>query len=105
MSDAELKPCSKYRKKPVAVEAMRFTHEEKNRVYRWASEIQQNIQPTEVNDAPALIIPTLEEDMICGIGDWLIKEPYAPEDRDSKLQYIAMSNAWSALNTLLKEKK
>lgn len=67
----------KYRKKPIEIEAVQFTNDNKDLVYMWASEIQQNIYPTfNENNQPILKIPTLEGDMICSIGDYLIKEPF-----------------------------
>lgn len=64
---------AKYRKKPVIVEAMHFTNETKEEVYHWAHEQQLNIQPSYENGIPCLIIPTLEGEMICVLGDYLIK--------------------------------
>lgn len=76
----------KYRKKPVVIEAMQFTNESKDRVFRWAGEIQQNIQPAFTDNGdntrePILIIPTLEGEMICSIDDYLIKEPFPTDWR------------------------
>lgn len=64
----------KYRKKPVIIEAMQFTDEMKDRVYRWASSQQMNIHTDwDENHKPCLIIPTLEGEMRCSLGDYLIK--------------------------------
>jgi len=72
----------KYRKKPVTIEAMKFTNESKERVFRWAVAIQYNIEPsTDKNDKPILLIPTLEGEMECSIGDYLIKEPFPTDWR------------------------
>lgn len=71
----------KYRKKPVEVEAMQFTDESKERVYRWASSLQMNVEPVLRDNKPALLIPTLEGEMICSIGDYVIKEPYPTDWR------------------------
>ena len=72
----------KYIKKPVEVEAERFTEKSKNAVYNWCRHVQQNIQPSEDSDGkPILIVPTLEGDMICSIGDYLIKEPFPTDWR------------------------
>ena len=72
----------KYRKKPVEIEAMVFNEDTKSDVYNWCRTIQQNIQPSIGNDkAPILIVPTLEGDMICSIGDYLIKEPFPTDWR------------------------
>jgi len=69
-----------FRKKPVVIEAMQFTEESKSSVYRWAQE-QMNIEPSFRDDKPVLVIPTLEGDMICAFGDWLIKEPFPTDWR------------------------
>lgn len=72
----------KYRKKPIEVEAWQFTNENKDRVYRTVQEIQMNIEPSiDVNGNPILIVPTLEGEMICAIGDYLIKEPFPTDWR------------------------
>lgn len=72
----------KYKKKPIIVEAMLFNEDTKNDVYNWCRNIQQNIQPsTNSEDKPILIVPTLEGDMICSIGDYLIKEPFPTDWR------------------------
>ncbi|SQC85462.1 Uncharacterised protein [Clostridium perfringens] len=39
-------------------------------VYHWANEQQFNIQPSYENGVPCLIIPTLEGEMICSLGDY-----------------------------------
>jgi len=72
----------KYRKKPVAIEARQFTEESKDKVYNWASEIQQNIQPSwDKEGKPCLLIPTLEGEIICSFGDYLIVEPFPTDWR------------------------
>jgi len=72
----------KYIKKPVVIEAMQFTMDDKDRVRSWCSEIQSNIQPSfDENKKPTLLIPTLEGEMICSIGDYLIKEPFPTDWR------------------------
>jgi hypothetical protein len=63
----------KYRKKPVVIEAMQFTQENKDRVYSWASSIQMNIEPVFRDGKPALLIPTLEGEMIASLGNYIIK--------------------------------
>ncbi|MCX0396936.1 hypothetical protein LI014_06065 [Clostridium perfringens] len=68
------KMINKYRKKPIEIEAMHFTNKTKDMVYHWANEQQFNIQPSyDKNGEPCLIIPTLEGEMICSLGDYLIK--------------------------------
>lgn len=65
---------SKYRKKPVVIEAMLFTDETKEDVRIWCTNLQYNISPSYNNEnKPCLIIPTLEGDMICNFGYYLIK--------------------------------
>lgn len=72
----------KYRKKPVVIEAVQFTDENKDAVFRWASSIQMNIAPSfDGENNPILIIPTLDGEMICSIGDYLIKEPFPTDWR------------------------
>lgn len=71
-----------FRKKPVEIEAVQFTDENKNQVYHWASEIQMNISHSwDKANKPCLIIPTLEGEMICSLGDYLIKEPFPTDCR------------------------
>jgi hypothetical protein len=66
----------KYRKIPVIIEAMLFNDSTKNQVYSWAKEVQMSIEPSFREGKPVLVVPTLEGDMICSIGDYLIKEPF-----------------------------
>ncbi|MFA7708150.1 MAG: hypothetical protein WCX73_04320 [Candidatus Pacearchaeota archaeon] len=64
----------KYRKKPVVIEAIQFTDETKDRVYSTVREIQQNVSPSfDKHNRPILLIPTLEGEMMCSLGDWIIK--------------------------------
>ena len=61
----------KFRKKPVVVEAMQFTEENKNRVFNW---VTCNKHPRfDDHGAPTLAIGTLEGDMTAKLGDWIIK--------------------------------
>lgn len=71
----------KYRKKSVVIEAIQFTNENKNKVFFWASKIQMNIYPSLENENPCIKIPTIEGEMICSIGDYLIKEPFPTDWR------------------------
>ena len=71
----------KFRKKPVEIEAIQFTDENKDRVYSWAKDIQQNVQHSWEGDKPCLLIPTLEGEMTCSLGDYLIKEPFPTDWR------------------------
>lgn len=62
---------SKFRKKPVVIEAMQFTDESKNQVFNW---ITCTRYPSwDANGDPTLTIQTLEGDMIASLGDWVIK--------------------------------
>lgn len=72
----------KYKKKPVVIEAVQFTEDNKDQVYNWASSIQENVYPT-IDDlgGPAILIPTLEGEMELSIGDYLIKEPFPTDWR------------------------
>lgn len=64
----------KYRKKPVVIEAMQFTQETKQKVYSWASSQQMNIHASwDDSGEPCLIVPTLEGEMTCSLGDYLIQ--------------------------------
>jgi len=72
----------KYIKKPAIIEAKQFTNESKEKVYHWASEIQQNIQVSwDKEDKPCLLVPTLEGEMVCSLGDYLIVEPFPTDWR------------------------
>jgi hypothetical protein len=67
---------AQYRKKPVVIEALQFTEETKNQVYYWAKEKQQNVYHAwseGEKPAPILMIPTLEGEMTCSIGDFVIQ--------------------------------
>ena len=61
----------KYRKKPVVIEAMQFTEENKNRVFNW---ISCNRYPDwDLQNRPTIRIETLEGEIIASLGDWIIK--------------------------------
>lgn len=61
----------RYRKKPVVIEAMQFTKETWNRVFRF---VTCNCYPTfDVAGNPTLTIQTLEGNMTAVEGDWIIK--------------------------------
>lgn len=73
---------TKYRKKPIEVEAMLFTEDNKDIVFNWVKEFQFNIYPSfDTNGKPMLIVPTLDGDMVCSIGDYMIKEPFPTDWR------------------------
>lgn len=72
----------RYRKKPVVIEAMQFTEKTKNQVYSWATSLQMNITAGyDAGGNPILKIPTLEGEMICSLGDYLIQEPFPTDWR------------------------
>lgn len=72
----------KFRKKPVVIEAQIFTDENKDRVYTWAKSIQGNVyHGWDKEGKPILIIPTLEGEMECSLGDYLIVEPFPTDWR------------------------
>lgn len=63
----------KFRKLPVIVDAVQLTNQNKEMVYHELREIQMNIQPVFRDAKPALLIPTLEGEMVASLGDWIIK--------------------------------
>jgi hypothetical protein len=71
----------KFRKKPVTVEAVQFTDKNKDMVYHWAFQIQGNVYHSWKDENPILLIPTLEGEMVCELGDWLIVEPFPTDWR------------------------
>lgn len=60
----------KYRKKPVVIEALRFTNETKNQVHSW---ITCSTCPDFIDGEPVLKIQTLEGVMTAKLGDYIIK--------------------------------
>lgn len=63
----------KFRKKPVEVEAIQFTHETKNRVF---NELAGRRSPDFENGDPILKIETIHgETAVVRVGDWIVKEP------------------------------
>jgi hypothetical protein len=61
---------AKFRKKPIVIEAERFTNETKDRVFNWVS---CNRYADFIDGDPVLIIQTLEGDMTVRPGDWVIR--------------------------------
>lgn len=62
---------SKFRKRPVVIEAMQFTSESRNQCFRF---VTCNCAPTfDVSHNPTLTIQTLEGNMTAVDGDWIIK--------------------------------
>lgn len=71
-----------YRKVAVTVKAVQFTSDNKDLVYNWAKSIQANVfHDWDDNKQPILKIPTLEGEMECSIGDYLIIEPFPTDWR------------------------
>lgn len=69
-------------KRPLEIDAVQFTNENKNQVYNWARSIQGNVyHGSDEKGQPILRIPTLEGEMICSLGDYLIVEPYPTDWR------------------------
>jgi hypothetical protein len=58
----------KYRKKPVVIEAVQFTGKNDAEVMAFCP-----IARDPVDKKPNLIIPTLEGEHLCSVGDWVIK--------------------------------
>lgn len=72
----------KFRKKPIEIEAVHFTNQNKDMVYNWAKSIQGNVlHDWNENKQPILKIPTMEGEMECSIGDYLIVEPFPTDWR------------------------
>lgn len=68
---------AKFEKIPVVVEAWHFTDTTKDRVLNQCREVQSNVTHAwDENDLPCLRIPTLEGEMTCSLGDWVIVEPF-----------------------------
>lgn len=73
---------TRFRKNPVEIEAIQFNEANKDMVYVWASHIQMNVYPAfDSDNKPVLRIPTLEGEMDCCIGDWIIVEPFPTDWR------------------------
>ena len=66
---------TKYRKKPVVIDAWQFTMENKDSIYRMLAEMQHDIYPsgTHLGETPSLIIPTLEGKMKAELNDFIIR--------------------------------
>lgn len=73
-----------FQRKPTIVEAMQFTYENKNTVFRWASQLQGNVTAgwtgEEHKSEPRLLIPTREGVMACDLGDWVVRESHPCKD-------------------------
>lgn len=62
--------------KPVELEYVQFTEENKDQIYNDVTEVQHNIY-TSINGRgkPCIVIPTSGESLTCNIGDFIIKYP------------------------------
>lgn len=76
---------TKYLSKQIEVEAVQFTDKTKDRVLSWAQQIQQNVshgwEDEPFKSDPCVIIPTLEGEMKCSLGDYIIVEPFPTDWR------------------------
>lgn len=70
----------RYVKKPVEVEAMRFTSKTMNQVFNWVR-CNKAADHDPKTGLPILKIQTLEGVMTAELGDYVIKEPFATPDR------------------------
>ena len=62
----------KFRKKPLEIEAMQFTHKNKDRVFNWMT---GNRSPHFENGQPVLRFMTVHGEVaIARIGDWIVKD-------------------------------
>jgi hypothetical protein len=64
----------KYRKKPVEIEAIKWTGSNYGDVCHFAGQVLSRSYQKLIDGKPdALVIPTLEGDMVCRPGDFIIK--------------------------------
>lgn len=61
-----------YRKKPVVIEAIKFTKESGPDIYNWLSP-NQPVSLRDLGGVKTIVINTLEGEMTAQIGDWIIK--------------------------------
>ncbi|WP_431321662.1 hypothetical protein [Rhizobium sp. YTU87027] len=62
-----------FRKKPVVIEARQFTGINNFEILRFIGRPQDIIDNLELHGTDWPVIPTLEGDMTCSPGDWVIK--------------------------------
>ena len=62
---------TKFRKRPIVIEAMQFTSASKDRCFNWVS--GNRYANFDAAGNPQLVISTLEGDMTVSIGDWIIR--------------------------------
>ena len=63
----------KYRKLPVVIEAIQFTEENKEEVYNFVTNLDDNFPQFDQDEVSIICINTLEGLMIGRIGDYIIK--------------------------------
>lgn len=77
----------KYRRKPVEVEAMQYTHNSRTALIEWVIENNGSIISTGIDEEGAryelenIKIQTREGAMMARLGDWVIMEPFPIDDR------------------------
>lgn len=64
---------AKYIKKPIVVEAIQLTDENKEDITRWINETKINATQSYIDESPVLLIATLEGIMTASLGDYVIK--------------------------------
>jgi hypothetical protein len=87
---------AKYRKKPIVIEAMKFTNETKNQVYNFVT-CNKSADFSDGTLHPTLKIQTPEGVMTVNIGDWIIKgvagEFYPVKDDIFRLTYESVEGS------------
>lgn len=79
----------KFRKKPVVIEAIRFTGRNDSEVLAFCPGARDPI-----DTKPSLIIPTLEGEMLVSVGDWIIRGvkgefyPCKPDIFEATYEYV-----------------
>lgn len=78
----------KYVKRPLEIEAVQVTFDNLYEAQDWANSIMPEDKKIKVAfsddedwSVQGLVIPTKEGNMLCSIGDFLIKEPFPTDDR------------------------
>lgn len=64
---------SKYRKKPVVVEARQYTGNNKNELLAWINAEKTDLYDSAYTHTGIIVIKTLEGEMNCIKDDWVIK--------------------------------
>lgn len=63
----------KFRKKPVVIEAVQFTGQNGHEVMDWIEDRAEETDATIALQNAAIVIGTLEGDMLAAPGDWIIR--------------------------------